>query len=157
MVDNGLYPLTGCQNSLQNLTWLSTTVGVQATANTWHSKLGHPTTFVFDNLFHSNKLYVSGPSNKVYFCSACQLGKVKKLPFPVSSRQSSVPLTLIHYNVWVSPLQSTGGYSFYVLFVDDYSRYYWSYPLQRKSDVFATFIEFKTIAKKIFSTSIKQI
>jgi hypothetical protein len=157
VVDNGLYPLAGCQNSLQNLTCLSATVGVRATANTWHSRLGHHATFVFDNLFHSNKLYVSGPSNKVDFCSACQLGKAKKLPFPASSRQSSVPLALIHSDVWVSPLQSTGGYSFYVIFVDDYSRYSWLYPLQRKSDVFATFVKFKTIAEKIFSTSIKQI
>jgi len=157
VVDNGLYPLAGCQNSLQNLTWLSATVGVRATANTWHSRLGHPATSVFDNLFHSNKLYVTGPSNKVDFCPACQFGKAKKLPFPVSGRQSSIPLALIHSDVWVSLVQSTGGCSFYVLYVDDYSRYSWLYPSQRKSDVFVTFVQFKTIAEKFFSTSIKQI
>jgi len=157
VVDTGLYPLAGCQNSLQNLICLSATVGVRATADTWHSKLWHPATSVFDNLFHSNKLYVTSPSNKVDFCSACQLGKAKKLPFPASSRQSSIPLALINSNVWVSPIQSTGGCSFYVFFVDDYSRYSWLYPLQRKSDVFRTFVQFKTIAENFFSTSIKQI
>jgi hypothetical protein len=39
VVDTGLYPLAGCQNSLQNLICLSATVGVRATADTWHSKL----------------------------------------------------------------------------------------------------------------------
>jgi len=42
-------------------------------------------------------------------------------------------------------------------FVDDYSRYSWLYPFYWKSDVFATFVKFKTIVEKFFSTSIKQI
>jgi hypothetical protein len=116
VVDNGLYPLAGYKTSFQNLTCLSTTLGVRATADTWHSRLGHPANSVFDSLFHSNKLYVNGPSNKVDFCSACQLGKAKKQPFPASGCQLSVSLALIHSDVWVSPAQSTGGCSFYVLF-----------------------------------------
>jgi len=43
------------------------------------------------------------------------------------------------------------------LFIDDYSRYSWLYPLHRKSDEFETFVKFKTIAEKFFLTSIKQI
>ena len=157
VVENDLYPLVGCKTSHKSLTCLSTTIGVRANTDTWHSRLGHPSSVTLDSLFHSNKLSIKGPSNKIEFCSACQLGKAKKLSFLEFSRQSSVLLTLIHSDVWVSPVQSTGGCSYYVLFIDDYSRYSWLYPLHRKSDVFATFVKFKTIAEKLFSTSIKQI
>jgi len=53
------------------------------------------------------------------------------------------------------PVKSIGGCKYYILFVDDYSRYSWLYHLQQKSDVFVTFIKFKTIAEKLFSTFIK--
>jgi hypothetical protein len=53
------------------------------------------------------------------------------------------------------PVKSIGGCKYYILFVDDYSRYSWLYHLEQKSDVFATFVKFKTIAEKLFSTSIK--
>ena len=56
VVDNGLYPLAVYKTSFQNLTCLSATLGVRATADTWHSRLGHPANSVFDSLFHSNKL-----------------------------------------------------------------------------------------------------
>ncbi|KAL6329336.1 hypothetical protein AAG906_017640 [Vitis piasezkii] len=108
VVENGLYPLAGCKTFHKSLTCLSTTIGVRANADTWHSRLGHPSSVIFNSLFHSNKLSVKGSSTKLEFCSACQLGKAKQLPFPESSRQSSVPLALIHSDVWVSPVQSTG-------------------------------------------------
>ena len=157
VVENDLYPLAGCKTSHKNLTCLSTIIGVRANVDIWHSRRGHPSKVILDNLFHLNKLYVKGTSNKLEFYSACQLGKAKQLPFLESSRQSFVPLALIYYDVWVSPVQSTGGCSYYVLFIDDYSRYSWLYPLHRKADVFETFVKFKTIAEKVFSTLIKQI
>ena len=146
VVENHLYPLFGCKTSHKSLTCLLATIGVQANTDTWHSRLGHPSSVILDSLFHSNKLSIKGPSNKIEFCSARQLGKAKKLPFLESSHQSFVHLTLIHFDVWVSLVQSIGGCSYYVLFIDDYSRYSWLYPLHRKSIVFATFVKFKTIA-----------
>jgi hypothetical protein len=53
------------------------------------------------------------------------------------------------------PVKSIGGCKYYILFVDDYSRYSWLYRLQQKSNVFVTFVKFKTIAEKLFSISIK--
>ena len=61
MVQNGLYPLTGCKTSHKSLTCLSTTIGVRANADTWHSRLGHPSSVILDSLFHSNKLSIKGP------------------------------------------------------------------------------------------------
>ena len=89
----------------------------------WHSRLGHPSTVVLDILCRFNKLSIITHSNKLDFFSACQLGKAKQLLFSVSHRQSMVPLTLIHSDVWVSPVKSIRGCKYYVLFVDDFSRY----------------------------------
>lgn len=81
--------------------------------------------------FHSNKLSVKGHANNFFFGSACQLSKAKQFPFTESSsRQSLILLTLVHSDVWVSLVKSIGGYKYYVLFDDDYSRYSWLYPLQ---------------------------
>jgi transposase InsO family protein len=43
-----------------------------------------------------------------------------------------------------------------VLFVDDYSRYSWLYPIINKSNVCNCFVKFKHLAEKQFSTVIKQ-
>ena len=85
VVENDLYPLAGCKTFDKSLTCLSTTIGVRANADTWHSRLGHPSSVIFNSLFHSNKLSVKGSSTKLEFCSTCQLGKAKQLPFPESS------------------------------------------------------------------------
>jgi len=48
------------------------------------------------------------------------------------------------------------GCRFYVIFVDDFSRFTWLYPLINKSEVFSYFVKFKLLVEKQFSTSIKQ-
>jgi len=53
-------------------------------------------------------------------------------------------------------VSSLSGCRFYVVFVDDYNRYYWLYPIINKSDVFNYFVKFKLLAEKQFLTPIKQ-
>lgn len=65
------------------------------------------------------------------------MGKAKQLPFNKSSRVMLSSLDLIHLDVWVSPIVSFGGHRYYVLFMDDYSRFTWVYPISNKSDVFS--------------------
>jgi hypothetical protein len=48
------------------------------------------------------------------------------------------------------------GCRFYVIFVDDFSRFTWLYPLSNKSEVFNHIVKFKLLVEKQFSTSIKQ-
>jgi transposase InsO family protein len=67
------------------------------------------------------------------------------------------PLHLIHTNVWTSPIFSNSGFKYYVIFVDDCSRYTWLYPLQTKAKVYECFIEFELLVEKQFSSSIKQL
>lgn len=51
--------------------------------------------------------------------------------------------------------KSSSQYKYYVLFVDDFSRFTWVYPLHYKSEVFYKFLEFKICAEKQFSVSLQ--
>jgi hypothetical protein len=101
-------------------------------------------------------LPLCGPVNKHSVCESCQLGKSKQLPFSLSSRWTKSPLELIHSDVWTSPVPSLSGCRFYVVFIDDYSRYFWLYPIINKSDIFQCFVKFKLLVEKQFSAVIKQ-
>jgi hypothetical protein len=61
---------------------------------------------------------------------------------------------LIHSDVPAS-ITSFNGYRYYILFVDDYTRFNWLYLLKQKSDVFTTFKNFKATVENEFSKQIK--
>ena len=50
---------------------------------------------------------------------------------------------------------SIDNYKYYVIFVDQYTRYIWFYPLKHKFDVKEIFIKFKAIVEKHFDHTIK--
>jgi hypothetical protein len=78
------------------------------------------------------------------------------LPFFDSTKTSTRPLELVHSNVWTSSVASLSGSKFYVLFVYDYSRFTWLYPILNKSDVYQSFVKFKLLAENLFSTKIQK-
>jgi len=60
--------------------------------------------------------------------------------FGVGTHRSNKVLEYIHSDMWgPSPTPSHSGKLYYVLFIDDYSRFVWVYFLHNKSNVFATF------------------
>ena len=156
-VENGLYPIGGSKSLQNKLLCLMATIGITTSMDHWHSRLGDSSKFVLESLSRIKSFSLSNSVNKLGFCSSCQLGKAKQLPFHELTRQSAVPLSLVHSDVWASPLMSVCGCRYYVLFVDDFSRFSWMYSLYHKSDVFATFMKFKSLAENYFSCSIKQL
>ena len=99
----------------------------------WHSRLGHPASNVLHRLLLAFQLPVDGPSKFTSVCNECQMGKSKRFPFLTSSSLSSQPLDLIHCDLWgPSPELSVSGYSYYISFIDDFTRYVWLYPLTAK-------------------------
>ena len=56
---------------------------------------------------------------------------------------------VIHSYVW-GPAQMTtfGGCCYYVMFIDDYSKHIWIYPMWQKSEVFSHFQKFKDEVQK---------
>jgi hypothetical protein len=121
----------------------------------WHQRLGHPSASIFQHLLRHQHLPLIGPVNSFRVCESYQLGKSKQLPFSESIRSSTSPLETIHSDVWTSPVSSLSGCKFYFLFIDEFSRFTWLYPIINKSDVFACFMKFKLLVKNIFSTKIK--
>jgi hypothetical protein len=92
----GLYPIYLKRTSLNKCRGLTTFLGIKATFDVWHSRLGHPADPIVHHLVTSQSLPVSGTLVKSHLCSSCQLGKCKKLPFTESTRESISSLKIIH-------------------------------------------------------------
>lgn len=53
------------------------------------------------------------------------------------------------------PVKSTSYFAYYVIFIDDYSRFIWIYLLKFKSNFFNVYTQFKKFVKIQHSTHIK--
>lgn len=70
-------------------------------------------------------------------CQGCATGKHTKGPFPSSDSKTSDILQLVHSDmVGPFPMTSLGGYIYYMICVDDFSRKTWIYFLRKKDEVF---------------------
>jgi hypothetical protein len=127
------------------------------TNSVWHQRLGHPSLIVIQYLLQKQQLPLAGSLDKTRVCEACQLGKSKQLPFVDSTRCTSKLLELIHSDVWTLPIPSTSRCRYYELFVDDYSRFTWLYPILSKAEVFQCFVKFKLLVENLFTAKIKQL
>lgn len=121
----------------------------------WHARLGHPHVKTLQNVM--NKLHVNGsPSNKIPFCEACQFGKMQQISFPISDLKTKAPLELIYSDLWgPAPVVSSEGYKYYIVFVDDFSRYMWIYPLKLKEESYAIFTQFHCFVEKELNAKVK--
>jgi hypothetical protein len=154
--EHGLYPLRLGGNLHKNTKTFTAFLGIRTTSLVWHYRLGHPSLDIVNRVVKEKSLPVSNfDFNKSASCDSCQLGKSKRQPSHASNRISHQPLDLIHSDIWTSPMQSISGYKYYVIFVDDWSRFTWIYPLHHKSDVFANFVKFKLLVENQFSSKIK--
>ena len=81
-----------------------------------------------------------------------------KFPFPKHVMSSTFPLQLVHSDVWGPALvTSVLGYRFYVIFVDDFTRFTWLFMLKHKFEVFTVFLHFKALVKNQFGSTIKTL
>ena len=55
----------------------------------------------------------------------------------------------------MTPVNSLGGYSYYLIFTDDYSRKTWIYFLKKKDEVFTWFCHFKALIENQTEKKIK--
>lgn len=89
-------------------------------------------------------------------CDACRLGKSTRLPFLSSEFVSNKCLERIHCDLWgPSPVIPTQGFRYYVIFIDNHSRYTWFYPLRLKSDFFSVFHGFQEMVETQFGSKIR--
>lgn len=67
---------------------------------------------------------------------------------------SKHPLELVYSDVWGPAPSSVGRHTYYVSFIDDYSKYTWLYLLKKKFDVFQVFHDFENQVERKFDTKI---
>lgn len=57
--------------------------------------------------------------------------------------------------MWQSPIPSSLGCRYYVIFIDDFTRFSWIYPLRAKSEVYSKFCVFQQLVENLFDAKIK--
>ncbi|KAJ9565690.1 hypothetical protein OSB04_001656 [Centaurea solstitialis] len=145
-----LYPLTTPLHSLSSPT--STFAAI--TQDRWHQRLGHPGQNLLHSLKSSSCINYGKPSTTL--CQSCVYGKGVKLPFYDSLNKTSLPFDIIHSDLWTSPVLSTGGHRYYIVYLDDYTNFLWTYPISNKSQVFEKFTHFNNFINTQFERKIKQ-
>jgi hypothetical protein len=103
---------------------------------------------------HLNKLSCSR-DNSSSVCDACQLAKSHQLPYTHSIHHSTSPLEIIHSDVWGPAPSSVGGFSYYISFIDDFSKFCWIYLMHARTDAPRIFMEFKTHVERLIDRKIK--
>ncbi|KAE8723908.1 hypothetical protein F3Y22_tig00011547pilonHSYRG00026 [Hibiscus syriacus] len=104
----------------------------------------------------------SKPENGLYCFNktACmdgmlhQLGKSHRLPFLQSNTVYSRLFELVEIDVWGPASIKSGGWQYYVSFIDMFSRNVWVYLMRNKSDITQAFNLFHALVKNQFKTNI---
>ena len=100
----------------------------------WHAQLGHASSSRVQQL--ASRGLLGSVSTENFDCVSCQLGKQPALPFNTSESISTDIFDLIHSDVWgPSSISSIGGSRYFVVFVDDYSRYSWIFNMKYRSEL----------------------
>ncbi|GAA5874985.1 hypothetical protein JCM1840_007168 [Sporobolomyces johnsonii] len=93
-------------------------------------------------------------------CDACEMAKSHRQPFPSGTKacRETQPLALVHMDL-AGPFHPSIGerYRYYLVIVDDASRYVWVSFLRSKSDTAAAIRCFRPYAEKRFDTKIKTL
>ncbi|CAI7914767.1 unnamed protein product [Closterium sp. NIES-54] len=108
----------------------------------WHHRLGHPSLLCLRDM-HS-RLLVSGlprslpslPRSLAQPCLPCVEGQQRAAPHSSEFPPTIAPLQTLHMDVWgPAPVGGMDQERYFLLVVDDYTRYTTVFPLRRKADV----------------------
>ena len=95
-------------------------------------------------------------SNKSFDCMPCQFGKQTALPFNNNVSHALSPFDIIHSDVWGPfPITTQGGSRYFVIFLDDFSRYTWIYLFKNRSELSQKYHDFSKMIETQFSKPIK--
>jgi hypothetical protein len=108
----------------------------------WHFRFGH-LNFGGLKLLHTKDMVKGLPlvDKLERICEGCIFGKQHRESFPVGkSYRAKAPLEIIHSDI-CGPMQtpSIGGSTYFLTFIDDFSRKTWIYFLKQKSNALGCF------------------
>ncbi|CAI5461016.1 unnamed protein product [Closterium sp. Yama58-4] len=113
----------------------------------WHHRLGHPSLPRLRGMHR--RCLVSGlprslpplPASPAPPCLPCVEGRQRAAPHSSSFPPTEAPLQTLHLDVWgPARVRGQGGERYFLLVVDDYSRYTTVFPLRTKGEVPAVLI-----------------
>jgi hypothetical protein len=134
----------------------SSSAALATTPTTWRCRLGHPGRDVLARLSRSADISCTRALTE-HFCHACQLDRHVRLPFYSSSSHALHAFDLVQCDLWTSPVSSISGYKYYLVVVDDFSHYSWTFPLRAKSETFPTLLHFFAWVSTQFGLTIKAV
>ena len=118
----------------------------------WHQRLGHPGVATLAKASSYYKFSFNKSSST--HCDACRTGKHTRLPFSSSTNKTSFPFELCHCDLWTSPVPTLSGYLYYLVILDDFTHYAWTFPIRRKSEVHRLLTLFYAYVRTQFSRPI---
>ena len=101
----------------------------------------------------------AGAKGPVLPCEGCLRGKSHREAMPSASTQRATkPLELVRSDV-CGPFstESLGGFSYFVLFIDDFSRFIVVFPIAYKSDVLSRFLIFHAWAERLTGARLRTL
>jgi hypothetical protein len=122
---------------------------------TSHCRLGHPGPHALSSLSMSS--FINCTSNKHDLYHACQLEKHIRLPFSSSSNRVAKAFDLIHLDLWTSSVVNVSGFKYYLIILDDFTHYLWTFSLKLKYDTLTTLCNFFAYVATQFGSTIKAI
>jgi transposase InsO family protein len=127
----------------------------------WHKRLGHRHKLAIKQLI-KDKLADGINIDRckhINECESCIKGKISEAPYPKEATfRAKQPLDLIHSDI-CGPMEThtIGGKSYFLTFVDDFSRFTMIYLLSKKSEVFPKFKEYIAVTHNKFGRKIKTL
>ena len=143
-LNNGLYILDlNSRETIYNVNTKRVKLNELNPSYIWHCHLGHVSERRISKL-HKDGVLGSFDLESLDTCESCMRGKMTKNPFNKKGDRTSGLLDLIHSDV-CRPIstQARSGYSYFITFIDDHSRYGYVYLIKYKSETFEKFKELK--------------
>ncbi|CAI7831078.1 unnamed protein product, partial [Closterium sp. NIES-53] len=122
----------------------------------WHHRLGHPSLPRLRGM--ASRALVSGlprslpplPPGPAPTCVPCVEGRQRAAPHSSSFPPTEAPLQTLHMDVWgPARVRGQGHERYFLLVVDDYSRYTTVFPLRSKSEVPGVLIDWSGACRQL--------
>ncbi|CAI7787547.1 unnamed protein product, partial [Closterium sp. NIES-54] len=120
----------------------------------WHHRLGHPSFPCLRGM--ASRVLVSGlprslpplPTGPAPTCVPCVEGRQRAAPHSSEFPPTEAPLQTLHMDVWgPARVRGQGHERYFLLVVDDYSRYTSVFPLRNKGEVTEVLIDWIRVAR----------
>jgi hypothetical protein len=151
MCENGLYPLKSSDVESLHQAF----VGYSTQPDQWYARFGHPSSHIVRSILRLNNLPCLKESSVSSVCNACQLAKSHPLPYNTSIHCTTMPLEIIHSDVWGPAPISVGGYKYYISFIDDFMKFTWIYLMVDRTEAQHIFLQFQKHVERLLDNKIR--